>query len=153
MSHASNAEHHTHTLGQTSSVGGQTKGLFWHTWVTSSWHVSYSPFPRRWDSKSSSERTTKTLMVIARLFSNGSFEQWAELWRGFRFAFRRAFRVSSQCVAATNVLQRPIDWSVASMGWLMRDEMCMRDEMGMRDQHMRKCLHKHLCIHRKSISF
>ena len=37
------------------------------------------PFPRRWDSKWSSECTTKSSMVITGLFSNGSFEKRPEL--------------------------------------------------------------------------
>jgi len=37
--------------------------------------ISYSLFPRRWDSKWSSECKTKSSMVTTGLFSNGSFER------------------------------------------------------------------------------
>jgi len=57
----------------------------------------YSPFPRRWDSKSSSKGKSKSSMVKAQV----SFFKWAmgketcDDHRGFRFPFQRPFWVSS----------------------------------------------------------
>ena len=42
--------------------------------------VYYSPFPKRWDSKWSSEWKLKSSMVIIGLFSKCSFEKRHELW-------------------------------------------------------------------------
>ena len=42
--------------------------------------VNYSPFPKRWDSKCSSEWKSKSSMVIIGLFSKCSFEKRHELW-------------------------------------------------------------------------
>ena len=59
------------------SIQQNTKWTFLrHTFI----RHTYSPFPRRRDSKWSSECKTKFSMVITGLFSNGSFEKRPELW-------------------------------------------------------------------------
>ena len=89
--------------------------------------VCYSPFPRWWDSTWSSQCKTKSSMVITGLFSNGSFEKRPELWpSGFRFAFRRAFRVSSSRERALHwVYSTESHWVCYSECFTLRFTQCV----------------------------
>ena len=60
----------------------------------------YSPFPRRWDSKWSSECKSKSSMVIPGLFSNGWFEKRHELWPS-RISIRVATSILSLVISGT----------------------------------------------------
>jgi len=75
------------------------------------WWGCYSPFPRRWDWKWSSECKTKSSMVITDLFANGSFEKRPELWTS-RISICIPMAISSLILSGTGCTTSITPWGL-----------------------------------------